>query len=185
MLANMILFCYCIVSYVNIGLSLEALCSFLYPLNWWNEHQLGQTPGDGEGQGGLERCSPWSHKESDTTGQLKSNINHPLILQWELWVLWVIRRFAEIRGLIRGQEGETLYLYSYQSMVWKLCLRPLTSQARLFLLTLVPHSQSHCTRKSKTLVTSYYTNPSTTVCMMPSWIAQHSVSPFSVIRDWE
>ena len=24
-----------------------------------NEHELGQTPGDGEGQGGLACCSPW------------------------------------------------------------------------------------------------------------------------------
>ena len=26
-----------------------------------------QTPGDGEGQGGLVCCSPWGHKESDMT----------------------------------------------------------------------------------------------------------------------
>ena len=26
-----------------------------------------QTPGDGEGQGSLARCSPWGHRESDTT----------------------------------------------------------------------------------------------------------------------
>ena len=38
-----------------------------------NEHELGQTPGDGEGQGGLVCCSPWGHKESDTTGQLNEN----------------------------------------------------------------------------------------------------------------
>ena len=31
-------------------------------------HQLNeQTPGDSEGQGSLERCNPWGHKESDTT----------------------------------------------------------------------------------------------------------------------
>ena len=35
--------------------------------NWFNERELGQTPGDSEGQGGLECCSPWSHKELDTT----------------------------------------------------------------------------------------------------------------------
>ena len=29
--------------------------------------KLGQTSGDGEGQGGLVWCSPWGHKESDTT----------------------------------------------------------------------------------------------------------------------
>ena len=38
-----------------------------------NEHELGQTPGDGEGQGGLVCCSPWGHKESDVTGQLNNS----------------------------------------------------------------------------------------------------------------
>ena len=33
----------------------------------FNGHELGRTPGDGEGQGGLVCCSPWGHKESDTT----------------------------------------------------------------------------------------------------------------------
>ena len=32
-----------------------------------NEHAFEQTPGDGEGQGSLVRCSPWGHKELDTT----------------------------------------------------------------------------------------------------------------------
>ena len=41
--------------------------------HWCNEHELGQTPGDGEGQGGLVSCSPQGHKESDTTGQLNNN----------------------------------------------------------------------------------------------------------------
>ena len=30
-----------------------------------NEHELGQSLGDGEGQGGLACCSPWGHKELD------------------------------------------------------------------------------------------------------------------------
>ena len=33
-----------------------------------NGHELGQTSGDGEGQGGLACFSPWGHKELDTTG---------------------------------------------------------------------------------------------------------------------
>ena len=33
-----------------------------------NEHELGQTLGDGEGQGGLLCCSPWGCKELDTGG---------------------------------------------------------------------------------------------------------------------
>ena len=32
-----------------------------------------QTPGVGDGQGSLVWCSPWSHKELDTTEQLNSN----------------------------------------------------------------------------------------------------------------
>ena len=32
-----------------------------------NRHEFKQAPGDGEGQGSLECCSPWGCKESDTT----------------------------------------------------------------------------------------------------------------------
>ena len=39
-----------------------------------NGHELGQTLGDGEGQGGLVCCSPWGLcKESHTTGQPNNN----------------------------------------------------------------------------------------------------------------
>ena len=34
-----------------------------------NGHESEQAPGDGEGQGSLARCSPWGHRESDTTEQ--------------------------------------------------------------------------------------------------------------------
>ena len=36
-------------------------------------HEFEQNPGDSEGQGSLVCCSPWGHKESDTTEQLNSN----------------------------------------------------------------------------------------------------------------
>ena len=35
--------------------------------HWLNEHEFKQTPGDGEGQGGLACCNSWSHRESDMT----------------------------------------------------------------------------------------------------------------------
>ena len=41
-----------------------------------NGHEFEQILGDGKGQGSLVYCSPWGHKESDTTQQLN----------WE--VLW-------------------------------------------------------------------------------------------------
>ena len=33
----------------------------------FNGHEFGWTQGVGDGQGGLECCSSWSHKESDMT----------------------------------------------------------------------------------------------------------------------
>ena len=35
-----------------------------------NGHEFGQTLGVGDGEGGLESCGSWGHKESDTTEQL-------------------------------------------------------------------------------------------------------------------
>ena len=32
-----------------------------------NGHELGQTPGESRGQGGLACYNPWGHKESDMT----------------------------------------------------------------------------------------------------------------------
>ena len=39
----------------------------------FNGHEFEQTPGDGEGQGSLEYCSPWGRKESDTTERLNNS----------------------------------------------------------------------------------------------------------------
>ena len=36
---------------------------------------LTEAPGDGEGQGSLACCSPWSLKESDTTQRLNNSNN--------------------------------------------------------------------------------------------------------------
>ena len=35
-----------------------------------NGHEFEKTLGVGDGQGGLECCSPWGHKDLDTTDQL-------------------------------------------------------------------------------------------------------------------
>ena len=37
-----------------------------------NGHEFEQTPGDCEGQGSLVCCSPWGHRESDTTERLNN-----------------------------------------------------------------------------------------------------------------
>ena len=38
-----------------------------------NGHEFEQTLGDSEGQGSLACCSPWGHKEKDTTERLKNS----------------------------------------------------------------------------------------------------------------
>ena len=40
-----------------------------------NGHEFEQAPGDGDGQGSLACCSPWGHKELDTTEQLNNDDN--------------------------------------------------------------------------------------------------------------
>ena len=39
-------------------------------VGWNHRHEFEQTWGDSEVQGSLACCSPWGHKESDTTGRL-------------------------------------------------------------------------------------------------------------------
>ena len=44
--------------------------SWNYFANLGNGHEFEQALGDGDGQGSLACCSPWGHKESDTTERL-------------------------------------------------------------------------------------------------------------------
>ena len=47
--------------------------------HWLNRHDFEQTLGDSEGhegQGSLVCCSPWGHKESDTTEWLNNNLQN-------------------------------------------------------------------------------------------------------------
>ena len=46
-----------------------------------NGHEFEQTPGYSEGQGSLMCCSPWGHKESDTT-ELFQVTGFSLIFTW-------------------------------------------------------------------------------------------------------
>ena len=41
-----------------------------------NGHEFEQAPGDGEGQGSLVCCSPWSCKQSDMTEQPNNSKLH-------------------------------------------------------------------------------------------------------------
>ena len=61
-----------------------------------NGHEFEQAPGDGDRQGGLACCSPWGHKESDTTERLSSSNNENMrtvvLLKTLERVPWTARR---------------------------------------------------------------------------------------------
>ena len=45
-------------------------------VGWYHQfdrHELGQTLGDGDGQGSLACCCPWGWEESDTVWRLNNN----------------------------------------------------------------------------------------------------------------
>ena len=52
------------------GTTEDEIVGWHHPLNG---HEFEQALGVGDGQGGLVCCSPWGHKESDTTEQMKTD----------------------------------------------------------------------------------------------------------------
>ena len=53
-------------------------------------HEFEQAPGVGDGQGSLVCCSPWAHKESDTTKWLNNDKYLTLLHCQYLWNLTII-----------------------------------------------------------------------------------------------
>ena len=58
--------------------------------HWLNGHEFEKTLGDSERQRSLVCCSPWGHKESDTTEQLKNNNK----------AKWTWRKYCQARKLM-------------------------------------------------------------------------------------
>ena len=75
----------------------------------WNGHELGQTLGDGEGQGDLLGCSPWGHKESDMTEWLNNSKGPPhkqrMVTSGWVWDSWNTARY-----LTTNQSEEILHM---------------------------------------------------------------------------
>ena len=63
-----------------------------------NGHEFEQTPGDGEGQGGVSCCSPWDRKELGMTWWLNNNSNTG-------WMADVMLSFYESLGDESGQKS--------------------------------------------------------------------------------
>ena len=67
--------------------------------HWLNGHEFEQAPGVGDGQGGLACCSPWGHKESNTTEQL--NWLNWTTETWASQVVLVVKNSPANAGNIR------------------------------------------------------------------------------------
>ena len=74
-----------------------------------NGHEFEHALGEGEGQGSLSCCSPWSHKESDMTEQLNKGIQPLLQL---LNFVFVAQKQPEMMGskLTWLSSNKTLFI---------------------------------------------------------------------------
>ena len=77
--------------------------------HWCNKHELGQTSGDGEGQGGLACCSPWGRKR----------VGHDWATEQKTLILFYI--FEKLqnsfsKGLHHFTFPQAMYKGSYFSM---------------------------------------------------------------------
>ena len=61
--------------------------------HWLNGHEFEQTPGDTEGQGSLEYCSPWGHSQSHL-GDWTTTSLYPLMV----WLSSRLPRFNSWAG---------------------------------------------------------------------------------------
>ena len=61
-------------------------------------HEFEQDPEVGDGQGSLACCSPWGHKELDTTEQLKwTELKPPTMVQIRQTHSWLLKTLSEDR----------------------------------------------------------------------------------------
>ena len=112
-----------------------------------NGHEFEQAPGDSEGQGRLVCCSPWGHKESDTTQWLNNNwymgktivcwnyrwyfmqnyISTPLYKAlWPTVWGWILQVVTDQQHLLGAWQkcriiGSSQYLLSFEGCFNQLC----------------------------------------------------------------
>ena len=101
--------------------------------HWCNGHELGQTPGDGEGHGSLVCCSPWGREELDTNWWLNKlyAVNY---MQWKL-----VRCCGQEQGWWRKPLQVALLFWASSacknSLYWMLWLKIWTNKYRLMIST--------------------------------------------------
>ena len=102
--------------------------------HWLNGHEFEQTPGDGEGQGSLESCSPWCHKESDTTEWLNNNKETVSISSSYSSLLWAPQFLAIPNLLSASVRSIPLLSFIEPILAWNVPLVSVIFLKRLLVL---------------------------------------------------
>ena len=84
-----------------------------------NGYELGQTPGDSKGQGGLACCSSWGCKESDTTQRL--NNSNDKIQSEQNSIICQVKDFEGVKSILLISSCSYLpgHLRSQDFMRWR------------------------------------------------------------------
>ena len=85
-----------------------------------NGHGFEQAPGVGDGQGGLARCSPWDHKESDMTEWLNNNNKFKAMPTAQVYAKWTqVQTFKLIQEMQAGWHVGGAYMdFIQQAHYW-------------------------------------------------------------------
>ena len=76
----------------------------------FNGHELGQIPGDGEGQGGLGFCSPWGRKVlADMTSPLNNNSLLSFVQLSPKWLICSQMLATPLKATISSLSSLTIY----------------------------------------------------------------------------
>ena len=133
----------------------------------FNEHGFGWTLGVGDGQGGLEHCGSWGHKESDTTERLNwiefmiNFINSRVYLKTTLWFYFVDAEFTvcSLRFLVLSFRSCISLLIFFRlfdfSKVERSMLKSLTMMVDLLLYPCSSNKINFICFKAILLVTIY------------------------------
>ena len=79
---------------------------------WLNGHEFEQAPGVVDGYGGLACCSPWDHKESDTTEWLDWTVHKVMSLLFNMLSMLVIVFLPRSKRLLIS------WLQSPSAVIW-------------------------------------------------------------------
>ena len=119
--------------------------------HWFDGHEFKQASGVGDGDGSLVCCSPWGHKESDTTEQLNwTELKKESIICWQMFYLKFLYPTMEIfkklhlwyKFCVCHALADYLFPYFFSSakQVWSPRLLSLGRRIPLLFLSIIPYS---------------------------------------------